>query len=307
MLAVSAAIVLGLVSTGGPAQATYPGRNGLIAFGLDVGNGFQIYTMRSNGHELRQVTDVEGDAVVPDWSLDGHRIVFEFDHPYPGGCSIDLINADGSGMIDLTGQRTGCEQNPSFTPDGRRIVFVAQRCGRCVSAIWSMDLGGHHRHLIAAAPTGLGAIDPNVSPDGATLSFVAETASEQRALYLVNMDGSHLRQIVPFSYDLGTRYDWAPDGERLVFTTQGFGTSNLATVRPDGSDVRSLTFSRTPDVTFGGGAFSPDGRWIVFREVDHGVPAWYRIRPDGGELHEIVAMPDAVQNPGGVDWGPAAS
>ena len=59
------------------AAATFPGRNGLIAFQADIGdNGPQIFTIRSNGHQLRQITHVDGVAALPDWSPDGRRIVF---------------------------------------------------------------------------------------------------------------------------------------------------------------------------------------------------------------------------------------
>jgi Tol biopolymer transport system component len=304
IIAVATAMtVLGFVASGGPAQATYPGRNGSIAFMMDVGSGFQLYTVRPNGHNLRQITALEGDAVVPDWSRDGRRIVFEYDHPNGNGCSIDLINADGSGLVDLTGQRTGCEQNPSFTPDGRHIVFVAQRCDSCSQGIWNMNLHGRNRHMIQQTPTGLHAIDPNVSPDGSTLAFVAQKPNERGALYLVDTDGTDLRRIVPFSFSLGTRYDWAPDGKRLVFTTNGSETSNVATVRPDGSGLTYLTDSRSPDVSFGGAAYSPDGHSIVFRQVNQGESAYFRMRSNGGPLHLVIDLPMAVQNPGGVDWG----
>ena len=64
-----------------PALATFPGRNGLIAFYSDTDAGAQIFTVRPNGHDLRQITHVNGDAVRPDWSPDGRRIAFELDTP----------------------------------------------------------------------------------------------------------------------------------------------------------------------------------------------------------------------------------
>src|SRR6266536_4355125 len=41
-----------------PAGATYPARNGLIAFQAETGGVNQIYTVSRNGHSLRQVTHV---------------------------------------------------------------------------------------------------------------------------------------------------------------------------------------------------------------------------------------------------------
>ena len=58
-----------------PAYATFPGRNGLIAFQVQTDAGIQIYTVRPSGHNLRQITHVSGDAVRPDWSPDGRQIV----------------------------------------------------------------------------------------------------------------------------------------------------------------------------------------------------------------------------------------
>jgi hypothetical protein len=38
------------------ALATFPARNGPIVFGADTGSGSQVYTVRPNGHALRQIT-----------------------------------------------------------------------------------------------------------------------------------------------------------------------------------------------------------------------------------------------------------
>ena len=49
-----------------PAHATYPGHNGRIAFQADTGGSNQLYTVRANGHDLFQVTQVGGEATTPD-------------------------------------------------------------------------------------------------------------------------------------------------------------------------------------------------------------------------------------------------
>src|SRR5437763_38860 len=82
------------------ASATYPGHNGLIAFNAVTGGQNQIYTVRPNGHDLRQITHVDGDAAFADWSPDGSKIVFELDTADRG--TVALMNADGSGLTDLT-------------------------------------------------------------------------------------------------------------------------------------------------------------------------------------------------------------
>ncbi len=83
-------------------RATYPGVNGRIAFQADSGSGNQIYTVRPNGHDLRQVTHVNGEAKAPDWSPDGRHIVFEHDQDTADICAdVAIMNADGSEIVDL--------------------------------------------------------------------------------------------------------------------------------------------------------------------------------------------------------------
>ena len=104
-----------------PAHATYDGRNGLIVFGANTGNGYQLYTVRPNGRRLRQITQVAGDALNPDWSPDGRSLVFEL--ATEEGASIALIDRDGGGLTNLTPEPVCCQGQPSFAPDGRHIYF----------------------------------------------------------------------------------------------------------------------------------------------------------------------------------------
>jgi hypothetical protein len=76
-----------------PTHATFPGRNGLIAFQADTGNGNQMYSVRPSGKGLRQVTYVDGEATTPDWSPDGNWIAFSLDE-----CTVAMVHPDGSGM-----------------------------------------------------------------------------------------------------------------------------------------------------------------------------------------------------------------
>lgn len=95
----------------------------------------------------------------------------------------DRASGDAAGRIgNLSHRRPGCDQNPSFTPDGHRVVSVAQRCEQCTEGIWSMSLRGHDRRRLVASPPGLHAEDPNVSPDGELISFVAENEQNRAGL-----------------------------------------------------------------------------------------------------------------------------
>src|SRR4029077_19553610 len=77
----------------GPAFATFPGKNGRIAF---VHDG-EIFTMNTDGTAVRQITHVGPDTSAnwPSWSADGRAIVFN-ETPSSGVSELWIMNADGS-------------------------------------------------------------------------------------------------------------------------------------------------------------------------------------------------------------------
>ncbi|MDP9317927.1 MAG: hypothetical protein M3O94_02405, partial [Actinomycetota bacterium] len=154
-----------------------------------------IKTVKRDGTDIKRVV---AHAVAPDWAPDGSKIVFERDDT--SGCSIQISNPDGSGIVDLTGARSGCEQDPSFTPDGRRILFVRNQ-----RAIWRMNLTGGARTRVrrVSAQVVLDGGDPNVSPGGGIIAFVVTRSDGLRALYTVKSDGTQLNRITSFRLEAG--------------------------------------------------------------------------------------------------------
>ena len=303
-------LVLASFVAASPAQASYDGRNGLVAFVADSGNGVQLYTVRSNGHGLRQITQLSGDAVAPDWSPDGRTIVFEHDLPGDEGAAVEVVNADGSDRSTLVQDPGVFSGAPSFTPDGSGIVFARFDPATNIEDIWSMDLASRNMHEITAG-NGFGASAPEVSPDGRTLSFVAGNETDVGfGLYTCAMDGSGLRQLVPVSADLVDKQDWAPDGRRLAASDNhdhiAPGVSeNVFSVRPDGTHPTYLTHFSGGDVNAVMGSYSPDGQWIAFRFEDHGQYGLYRMRNDGSSRQPI--LPLSGLKPRYIDWGPAGT
>jgi Tol biopolymer transport system component len=294
-----AATSLAMLALAPAANATFPDRNGRIVFQAQTDHGVQLFTMRPNGHDRRQITQVNGDATQADWSPDGRRIAFAFNE-----CSVALVDPDGGNLTILPpepGHTPGvdvCEGDPSFMPDGSRLVFVHFDAIAEVEQVWSMNLDGSDRQVV----TGAGAPDPNVSPDGSKLSFKGPPAG---ALFVQNFDGSGLVQVSP-TIEVAFKHDWAPDGKHLVFSDyadpEPTQPVNIATVRPDGTGMQYITHYTDPRFRAYVGGYSPDGQWIIFRLEDRALNAVYRVRPDGSDLHRITAW--SGFRPRGLDWGP---
>ena len=274
---------------------------GVVAFQSLTGAGLQIFTVRPNGHDLRQLTFLSGNAISADWSPDGRLIVFE--HDAPDECAnIAIMNADGSGLVEFP-DPTVCQDDPSFTPDGLRIVFHRFDPATNDEAFWSMDLNGNNRQRI-----GLCCADPNLSPNGKRLSFISFNGQPTgAALTTANVDGTDVFLVTPFEFDVAVKQDWSPDGKRLVFTQYGDEpipgvSANIATIRPDGTHLRLLTHYQGGDVKAFAGSYSPDGRWIVFRLEDHGLFGLFKMHPDGSRVTAI--LPLSSFRPSFIDWGP---
>jgi len=307
LVTVATLSVLGLVTVGGgTAAATTPGKNGLILFHADTGSGAQLYTIKPNGTDLRQLTHVDGEAAQADWSPDGRRIAFELaDETHVG---IAIMNADGTGIHDLT--PTGFQGQPAFTPDGHHLVYGCE-CPGGQGIFLIRDDGTGRRRLTTNPFQFEGDEDANVSPDGKTVTFVRHKVDGLlQALYAVNIDGSHLRQVVPYRYEVAVKHDWAPDGRHIVITTDAdypHGRSpNVATVRPDGTHLRLLTHYRGGTWGAFAGSYSPDGRWIVFRLENLQLEQYKLMKmwPDGSHRKLIARMPF---RPRASDWGPRPS
>ena len=277
------------------AGATTPGRNGRIAFQAATDEGVQIFTVRSNGKDLRQLTHVDGDASTVDWSPDGRRLAFSVNE-----CSIGVIDADGDNYQLIAEDPDLCQTDPVFTADGERLLYERYDPIADVDAIWSMKLDGSDKRLLTLA----GGADANVSPDGTRVSFKAGPFG---ALFVQNLDGTGLHQASP-GWNIAYKHDWAPDGGRIVISDHadpGPGEPvNVATVRPDGTGLRYLThYEGAAQASVG--SYSPDGQFIVFRLSVDGQYTLYRMRTDGSDVHAIIGP--STFRPRFIDWGPAPS
>src|SRR5215831_12470646 len=89
------------------AWATYPGKNGRIAFVATFSGTLQLYTINSDGTDLQQLTNLpptEFPFWNPDYSPDGKRLVFS--HDMSGAPELYVINVDGTGLTQLTNDGT---------------------------------------------------------------------------------------------------------------------------------------------------------------------------------------------------------
>src|SRR5437762_13794658 len=100
----------------------------------------------------------------------GNRGLIAFSRCRPDSCpgtDIWVIRQDGSGLRLLTSIFTGHNASPSWSPDGKRIVFVSGAPG--IDQIWTMRADGHRLRRLTHGPGD--DAQPAWSPDGRRIAF----------------------------------------------------------------------------------------------------------------------------------------
>ena len=102
----------------------------------------QIYTMEADGTNQQRMTD-QGYAVSPSWAPNGQFLALAWVRKYgpgePGASDIYLMDIASKQWVQLT-HDGGRNDFPSWSPDGRHMVFQSNRSGSL--QIWTMLADG---------------------------------------------------------------------------------------------------------------------------------------------------------------------
>lgn len=123
----------------GPTGARMPEWHPSGSLLVHIREAFHVATMTTQGNDIRFLT-ANAEYSHPEYSPDGSRIAYErLGPPFPGP-QVWVMNADGSDQRQLTTRIGG---SPSWSPDGRRIVFVREDWSRDdpeLGVLWAIDV-----------------------------------------------------------------------------------------------------------------------------------------------------------------------
>lgn len=212
----------------------------------------------------------------------GRRIAFTrviADAESPGLAQLFIAPANAPAeAVQITSNAEGFVANPSWSPDGSRLVYSSGTGQPQDEEIWIIDADGSNARQLTNNEAR--DFDPQFSPDGERIVFASELNSPDFSeIYVMDADGDDVTQLteVPNSYSP----TWSPDGTRIAFVNDQQGDGDIYVMDADGERTFLLT------VDDGGAedrdpAWSPDGRWIVFAtNRDDEEFRWYAIDLQG--------------------------
>lgn len=222
-----------------------------------------IFIMKSEGTEVRQVTNGNGSSEVPSFSPDGKTIAFSGTR---NGSSFEIftISVDGTNLKQLTFTNS-TNDGPKFTPDGKYIVFSSDMngCGTPRNRdIYIMDaLTGKNVRRITYGMDNR--FSRSISPDGKKIVF-SSTKNNVGNLYIVNINGKGLKKITN-SPGNGTGFSplpgwpvfngaitpvWSPDGTCIAYADNSEGNYSVYKLILCRGKVTRLIFSGN-DISLG--------------------------------------------------------
>ena len=245
----------------------------------------EIWVMDHDGKNQRQITHFNSLSIQPAVSPDGSKVTFtSYVRGNPG---IFVFSVDPVRDLRFYNQRASVNSSPSFTADGKQIIYSSSAPGDTCCRIFLANLdGGGFRPI-----TSLRAIDtePKVNPKtGSDVLFVSGRSGPQQ-IYRMTIDGSDIDRLTDGTGE-ASNPSWHPNGQFMAFSwTRGFaaGAWNVFVM-----DVASHQYKQ---LTHGEGrnenpSWAPDGRHLVFASTRAGRHQIYTMLADGTQVQQLTTQ-----------------
>jgi Tol biopolymer transport system component len=297
VLSLAPALIAGISAGAAPAQATFPGVPGPLVyprtnFTESSSDGGGLFSHGPRVSQKPQQLTIDPDDHAPSFSADGRLIAFASarDTLPSGGTHSYVMSSDGSGVHQLT-SGPALDSNPSFSPDGERVVFDRRSGGGGASRIYVVGVDGSG--LRALTDGSSSAWDPVFTPNGRRIVYVGDGDTDARSdhsdIWAMAPTGADQRVLIDGVRD-ESEPDVSPSGRAIVFASNRFHESNIYVARANGRRVRPVTHNKGDcfrGTCYVSPAWSPDGKHIAALGLGRYKSDLEVMRPDGSQMKEF--------------------
>jgi len=262
----------------------------------------ELYNMKSDGSDIRRVTDNLYWEAQPDVAPDGQKILCAIHYSagrvqeIDAGWEIAVLDINGKNLTKLT-ENDYLDFGPHWNHDGTKIVYESDSAHRSAQDIdngmvpqldiYVMNADGTGRRQLTQAKPGEVNADPSFSfAEPSKILYVhSDGLSSSFDMYMMDADGSNKKLILEHNDELLKMNDpmFSPDGSKILFEakirdteTDANAIYNLFTIDAAGEHLKRITQDDgEADVL---PQYSPDGSRICY---------FTYVWEDGGNTHHI--------------------
>lgn len=238
-----------------------------------------IYIINPDGSNQTKLIDLGNKFSQASLSVENGQIVFIKDEN-----KITTMNLDGSNINTLLSTKSGYYSEPSWSPDGSKIIFKFKDSGGYSEEIDIIDKNGNNQRKVNIS----GITDSSKiswSPDGSKIVFSSINIDSGFNIYTSDIDGSNQKKLT--KNGVFNEPSWSPDGSKIVFSGQDNSSYGIGSflINPDGSNFSLISRERIRNTSW-----SPDGSKVLFTDYSSQTnkSEIYTMNPDGSNITKFI-------------------
>jgi len=259
-----------------------------IAFASARNGSNDIYTMRTDGSEVTQLTTSSADDRVPSWSPDGKRIAYQSN--VDGDFELNVLSIADRKSQQIT-SNTCDDFAPVWSPDGKMFAYYSDCDGN--REIYTVNTDGSGAKQITFTEQVYNWF-PNWSPDGREITYSSNRSGRYEVL-VMSASGKDATVLAR-----GCVSSFSPDGSMILFSQYCTDDGDIYVMDSDGTSPRTVV----ENCDCSNPSWSADGTQIVFQRVMDGNYDIWKVNLDGRDMVRLTDDPARDSAP---VWQPAAA
>jgi TolB protein len=251
----------------------------------------EIWMMDPDGKNQRQFTHFNNTTIEPSVSPDGTKIAFtSYTHVNPG---IFVFSVNPVRDLRFYNQVASMNGQPSFTADGKQIVYSSSAGGHCCR-IFVANLDG--RGFRSLTSSQFIDTEPKVNPKTSATVLFSSGRSGHEQIYMMSIEGADIQRMTDGSGE-ASNPNWNPTGDSFAFAwTRGYqaGKFNVFVMDPGSHRYVQLTHDEGRNEN---PSWAPDGTHLAFMSNRTGSSQIWTMLADGTQLQRLTS--------GGLNFSPA--